>query len=299
MARSLLHLNALATPELRALVSAVASQQAPPALRSRGAIAVWCARPAPFVRAALRGGAALLGLDIALYTPDEVAVSGDARLAGARLSNVHPAIVGVGLPAGTLAQLAQGATVPVVNGGDPDGDPIGALADLAFYQRALGGLEGRRLTWVGDSSGLLYDLLVGGGALGLSVAVAHPVGFAPVVERLTLARERAAESGAAVLVTTELAEAMVDASVVVVEPWPEEHVERFRPFLIQRHTLREAHPGALVVHRRPESRGPELSASFDEEVAAHAVAQHRARVYAAAVVLGWALRPDPLVSVVG
>jgi ornithine carbamoyltransferase len=196
-----------------------------------------------------------------------------------------------------LQELACGP-VPVINGGDADADPVGALADLCLFEQWFGALAGRRLTWVGDASGLLYDLLSGGG-LGLSTAIAHPMGFAPDPERLTVAREHAAETGAAVLVTSDIGEATADASVVYVDVWPTDHADRFRPFAIQRHSLRDARAGVMVLHRRPEHRGPELSASFAEDVAAAASLQHRARVEACAAVLAACLRPDPLISVVG
>lgn len=298
--RSLLHLQALPSVGIQRLLARTRAVSAGdlPRLSARAPIALLCGRPSPYVRAMVEGGAALLGLRVTTYGPAEVSTLGDATLAGARLSQVHPAILGVGLPSGTLAALAGGATVPVINAGDDTGDPIGALADLHLLGEWFGSLAGRRLTWVGDASGLLYDLL-GGCGLGLSVAVAHPVGFAPDPERVTWARERAAEAGALVLVTNEMVEAMADASVVYVETWPADHVDRFRSYAVQRHTLRDARGGAVVLHRRPEHRGAELSASFAEEIAAHAVRQQRARVDACAAVLASALRADPLVSVVG
>lgn len=297
--RSLLHLPALASPAIRQLVARTAAGGAPPPLSTRGTIALLCARPAPLARSAIEAGAALLGLRVSVYGPAEVAALGDAALAGARLSQAHPALVGAGFGPGVLAELAGASTVPVVNAGDGEGDPVGALADLALFGRWLGSPAGRRLTWVGDAGGLLNDLLVGGPAVGMSVAVAHPMGFAPDAEHLTWARERAAEAGAAVLVTTDLVEALDGASVVYVDEWPAEHAERFRPYAVQRHSLRDTRPNAVVLHRAPERRGAELSASFAEDLARLAVEQHRARIDAAAVILDAALRPDPLISVVG
>lgn len=299
--RSLLHLGNLPSARIRDLVAQSSALRfgAAPELRVRGTVALLCGDALPYARAVVEGGAALLGLRVAVYGPAEVEALGEGGLAGARLSQVHPLVIGVGLKPGLLAEIAAGSRVPVVNGGDAEADPVGAIADLALFERRFGGLAGRRLTWVGDANGLLYDLLVGGCAVGLHVAVAHPVGFAPDVERLTWARERAAETGSSVLVTTELAEAVVDSSVVYVDVWPPDHADRFRAFAVQRHTLRDARAGVLVAHRRPELRGAELSASFAEDVGALAIEQVRARAEACAAVLSATLRPDPLCSVLG
>lgn len=268
-------------------------------MSATGTLAVLIARPAPYARATVEAGAALLGLRVTTYGPEEVAALGELAQAGERLSTLHVGLVAVGFGPGQTAALASRARTPVLNGGDPEGNPIAALADLQVLQARLGALAGRRLTWVGDASGLLYDLLCVGPAHGLSIAVAHPLGFAPDAERVTWARECAAETGAAIHVTHELTEAIADASVVYVDRWPEDHAERFRPYAVQRHTLRDARVGALVLHRCPEAMGPELSASYAEEVAAVAVDQTRARVDAVAALLLAMLRPDPLCSVRG
>lgn len=250
-----------------------------------------CARPAPYVQASVGAAAALLGLRLQHFGPAEVEALGDRAVAGAILGGLHAALVTVGLDGDAFADASP---APIINAGDRGGDVVGALADLVVMEAGLGRLEGRKLAWVGDASGLLYDLLVAACTLGMNVAVAHPVGFAPDAERLTVARERAALSGAAVMVTTDLAEALQDAHAVYVEPWPEGAADRFRPYTVHRHALRHSHTGALLLHRAPERRGPEIATSLVEDGAWQALAQARARVDAAAALLLGALRPDPL-----
>lgn len=268
-----------------------------PSLSAVAPIALLCAEPAPYVRAAVEAGAAMTGLRVVPYGPEEVARLGDPLVAGERFGALHTAIVGVGLPASALAAMAERSACPVIEGGGPGGDPAGSLADLVVLHRALGGLDGRKLAWVGDSAGLLNDLLVAGCTLGLTVAVAHPVGFAPDLERVTWARERAAVTRAAVLVTTDLAEALADAHAVYAEPWPADAVDRFRGYAVQRHALRATRGGCVFLHRAPERRGPEVSASLAEEPGWLAVEQARTRADAWAALLAFVLRPDPLRSV--
>lgn len=269
-----------------------------PALGVRAPVALLCGAPAPHTRAAVEAACALLGLRVSVYGPAEVAELGEPALAGARLRALTSAVVGIGLPAGMLAAIDT-CGGPVVNAGDAQGDAVGALADLVVLEQILGGWAGHKLAWVGDSSGLLGDLLVGGCTLGLSVAVAHPVGFAPDAERLTAARERAAVTGAAVMVTNDLTEALADASAVYVDPWPADATERFRPFTVHRHSLRHTRTQAVVMHRAPERRGQEVATSLVEDPAWLAPAQARARADAAAALLWAAIHPDPLRSMIG
>lgn len=296
---SLLHLGGVSTAALhdvRQRADAVRRGYRPQ-VGQVAPIALLLADPSPYVRAAVEAGAAIVGARVTTYSPAEVSVLGEPAVAGERLGRLHSCIVGVGMAAGQLAALAERSSAPVLNGGDANGDPIGAIADLATLEGALGRLDGKKLAWVGDTSGLLHDLLVAGCACGLSVAVAHPVGFAPGSERLTWARDRAAVAGGYVLVTTELAEAVVDADAIYVEPWPISAVDRFRPYAIQRHTVRQARAGVVVLHRFPERRGLELSGSFTEEPTWLAPNQSRARADSAAALLWSLLQADPLRSV--
>lgn len=301
LASSLLHLGNLGVATLRELRARALDVRRgdPPLVRSVAPVGLLCAEPAPYVRAAVEAGAAMVGLRVAIYGPDEVARLGDPAVAGARLGAMHAALLGTGFPAQTLAAMAETSPCPVVEAGGPGGDPAGALADLWVMEEALGGLDGRKLCWVGDATGLLHDLMVAGCAEGMSVAVAHPVGFAPDLERVIWARERAATHGAAVTVTTELAEAVADAHAVYAEPWPEGAADRFRGYSVQRHALRGLRGGAVFLHRAPERRGPEMSAAIVDDPGWLAPRQGRARADAWAALLAWLLLPDPLRSVSG
>lgn len=270
-----------------------------PQLSLRAPVVVFCRDANPHARASVEAGAALLGLHASVYGPAEVAALGEPVVAASRMGEVCAAIVGIGLGSAMIEAIAGGTDCPVVNAGDGEGDAVGALADLVVMEQVLGSFAGHKLAWVGDSCGLLNDLMIAGCTLGMSVAIAHPVGFAPDADHLTTARERAAVTGAAVMVTNDLAEALQDASVVYVEPWPVEAGDRFRPYTVQRHSLRHARAQVAILHRAPERRGPEIATSLVEDPSWLALAQSRARADAAAALLWAALRPDPLRSVIG
>ncbi len=284
--------------DLRAIVAAEARGSRRAAGLS-APVALLCASRAPYVRAQVAAAAASWGRSLEVFGPDDVALLGEPSHAAARLSAGFAAFVLVGMESATIAEWAAAASVPVVDGGGADGDPAGALADLFLIERAAGSLVGRRLAWIGDSSGLLADLLAVGGAFGLNVGIAHPRGFAPPAELLTRGRDRAAMTGAAVHAGPELEEALVDADAVHVEPFPPLGGgvdDRFRPYALHRHLLRGARPHVIVLHPAPERRGAELSQGLAEEFAPVFVAQHRARIAAFAALLGVATGEMALLS---
>ena len=300
MARSLLSLTQLRPGELRELLTRASLLNLGPApqLSSSSAVPVLCASARPYARWAVEAGLSRLGLRASVFQPVEVDALGDGAAAGGTMGSTSCGIVLVGWTAERAVAFAAAAPVPVLAIESGAGDPLGALADLLVLER-VAALPTHRICVVGDPSPRAIDASVALASLGASVAFAHPVGFAPDPERLTLVRERAAAAGGAVLDTTELIEGLRDASAVIVEPWPEGEAERFRPIAVQRHQLRVVRAGCGILHRQPERRGAELSASLLDDAAWWAPQQRALAPLAAAALVQSMFSPDPWRSVIG
>ncbi len=89
---------------------------------------------------------------------------------------VHAVVVRSGSDE-TVAELAEHADVPVVNGLTPRHHPCQALADLMTLRERFGSLEGLRLAYVGDGNNVARSLAIIGGAVGVEVVVAAPEGY--------------------------------------------------------------------------------------------------------------------------
>jgi ornithine carbamoyltransferase len=76
-----------------------------------------------------------------------------------------------------VAELADAAEVPVVNGLTPMHHPCQALADLLTLRERLGELDGLRLAYVGDGNNMARSLAILGRTAGLDVAIASPNGY--------------------------------------------------------------------------------------------------------------------------
>jgi ornithine carbamoyltransferase len=179
-------------------------------------------------------------------------------------------------------------------GGDASGQsPIDGLALLMTMHRARGSLQGRRIAFLGDGATLAHTVLLAGALAGMTVAVAHPRGYAPNPDVVTAARDVAARNGGAVLVTEDPDHAVLDADVIVVEPFRSlaggetGRASRFDGFVLTPARAQAARPGALALHPLP-LRGeiaPELVAAFDHDLSDWAAN----RVHAAKAILMHAL----------
>jgi len=167
--------------------------------------------------------------------------------------------------------LAAHASIPVIIGRSERGSPVDGLAVLVTVRHHLGPLEGCRVAYIGDGNHTAHSLLVAGALAGMTVAVSHPRGFAPDPEVVTRARELAASTGGAILVTEDPAEAVTDAHVVVGDSWAGDESEelaqwhRFEGHRVDRALLEQAAPGVLLLHCLPVRRTVEVGESILDE----------------------------------
>ena len=178
-----------------------------------------------------------------------------------------------GLVVRTFAQarldaLAEAGSIPVINALSDQAHPCQALADLQTIREHLGGLEGRRLCYLGDGNNVAHSLLEAGALAGMDVVVGHPEGYAPapaVVEHATAIAHR---TGGRVGATTDPAAAATDADVLYTDVWAsmgqeaeaDARAASFEPYRLDHRALEVAADHALVMHCLPAHRGEEISA---------------------------------------
>ncbi|MFB6172844.1 MAG: ornithine carbamoyltransferase [Haloarculaceae archaeon] len=110
-------------------------------------------------------------------------------------------------------ELAEYATVPVVNGLTDDAHPCQTLADLLTIKDHLG--FDAEVAWVGDGNNVAQSFVVGAAMVGLDLTVATPAEYG--VDESVL--DRAADLGAAPTVTDDPEAAVADSDVVYTDVW--------------------------------------------------------------------------------
>ena len=162
-----------------------------------------------------------------------------------------------------VEELAQFASIPVINGLSDDSHPCQALADLFTIQEKLGRLRGVRVAYVGDGNNVCHSLLEGCALVGTHLSVAAPAGYAPDRKIVRWAQTMAAKSGARIVCLREPEEAAKGADVLYTDVWAsmgqederEQRKRIFQPFQVNRTLMRKASTKALFMHCLPAHRG--------------------------------------------
>jgi ornithine carbamoyltransferase len=136
-------------------------------------------KPSTRTRTSFESGVFELGGHPMVLRPDEMQLTrGESVRDTAMILSRHSALIG--LRTGDEAEItgfAEHASVPVVNMLSPLHHPCQALADLQTMQEALGSLDGRVLTYVGDGNNVARSLAIVGALAGVEVRVAAPSGY--------------------------------------------------------------------------------------------------------------------------
>jgi ornithine carbamoyltransferase len=177
----------------------------------------------------------------------------------------------------TVVQLAEHASVPVVNALSDWEHPLQILADLQTMRQRFPALEGLRVGWIGDGNNVCNSLILASAILGMEITVASPRQYQPKARIL----EQAEELGGHPRVVEEPSAAAAVADVLVTDTWVSmgdeaQEAERLRVFgkyQVNSEVMGLAADDAIALHCLPAHRGQEItdevmdgprSAVFDE-----------------------------------
>ncbi len=247
------------------------------------AVAILLAKPSLRTRVSFELAAVRLGAHpVVMSGPDAAFSRGECVYDTAKvLERYVDAIVIRTYEQRLVEELAEHASVPVINALTDDHHPCQGLADLLTVRERFGRLEGLRFAYVGDGNNMANTYLLGCALAGMDVVVASPTGYEPQQEVVTRATVIAAQNGGRVTLTHDPAAAVNGADVVATDTWASmgqegEHDSRvvsFTPYQVNTGLMEAASPGAIFLHCLPAHRGEEVtdavidgasSAVFDE-----------------------------------
>ncbi|MCE1246243.1 MAG: ornithine carbamoyltransferase [Firmicutes bacterium] len=167
----------------------------------------------------------------------------------------------------TIKELAENATVPVINGLSDYEHPCQVLADVFTMYEKFGELKGLKLAYIGDGNNMANSLLYVCAKLGMHMSVASPGGYMPKDEVLAEANKIAAKTGSKLTVGTDPIEAVKGAHAVYTDVWismgdeaeKEERLAKFQPFQVNSKLMQHVDPDAIVLHCLPAHRGEEIT----------------------------------------
>ena len=222
---------------------------------------------------------------------------------GAVLSRYVQAIVWRTYDHQNLVDMAEAATVPVVNALTDDLHPCQILADLQTIieefcpEEGAAGLKGLKAVYLGDGdNNMANSYLIGFATAGMDITVIAPKEFQPRAEFVKRAEKRAAETGARVTVTDDVA-AAEDANVVITDTWismgmEEDGKDRRTPFLpyqVDSDLMARAANDAIFLHCLPAYRGNEVAAEVIDGPQSRVFDEAENRLHAQKALLTWLL----------
>lgn len=167
-----------------------------------------------------------------------------------------------------VEELAQHATIPIINGLTDLFHPCQALADIMTILEVKGKYEGIKVAYIGDGNNVAHSLMIASAKVGMDISVASPKGYEPLKEVTELVKGYAAESGSKVEITNDPYEAVNNADVIYTDVWTSmgqesENAQRlvsFKDFQVNGELAKHAKDDYIFLHCLPAHRGEEVSA---------------------------------------
>ena len=166
-----------------------------------------------------------------------------------------------------VKELAEFASIPVINGLTDLEHPCQALTDLFTIMEHKEVLKGRKLVYVGDGNNMTNSLMVACAKVGMNMVCACPKGYQPDLEIFREACEEAKKTGCTIEIEEDLFEAAKGADVLYTDVWAsmgqegEQSIrkEALGDYQINAELLKVARPDAIVLHCLPAHRGEEIT----------------------------------------
>ena len=192
----------------------------------------------------------------------------------------------------TLIQLAEHATVPVINGLTDRTHPCQIMADIQTFEENLGPIKGRTVAWVGDGNNVAVSWMQAAARFGFSLRVATPAELAPEKEAVDWVRREKAS----VMITTDPAKAVRDADCIVTDTWvsmgqtgEKRRKQLLHPFAVNEALMAKAAKDAIFMHCLPAYRGNEVSEGVLEGPQSVVFDEAENRLHAQKAILAWCL----------
>ena len=191
-----------------------------------------------------------------------------------------------------LLELADAATVPVINALTDDTHPCQIMADVMTYEEHRGSIEGRRIAWSGDGNNVLHSFIEAAPQFGFDLSVAVPEGNEPQQRYVDWARGR----GGTVEIGNDPEKAVAGADAIVTDTWVSMGQEEkarghniFMPYQVNERLMGQAKSDALFMHCLPAHRGEEVTDGVIDGPQSVVFDEAENRLHAQKEIIAWCL----------
>jgi ornithine carbamoyltransferase len=192
----------------------------------------------------------------------------------------------------SLLELAEFATVPVINGLTRKSHPCQVMADVMTFEEHRGPIKGRTVAWTGDDNNVLMSWAHAAERFDFRLNVATPPELAPKKPF----RDWIKASNAPIVLGTDPDVAVRDADCVVTDTWfsmgdkdGETRHNLLKPYQVNKRLMAKADPKAIFMHCLPAHRGEEVTDSVLDGPQSVVFDEAENRLHTQKSVLAWAL----------
>ena len=194
----------------------------------------------------------------------------------------------------TLLEMAEYATVPVINGLTNRTHPCQIMADVMTYEEHRGPIAGKKVVWSGDGNNVCASFIHAAGQFGFDLTFTGPEPLDP--ERVFIEEARA--KGADIRIERDPVKAVRGADLVVTDPWvsmhdPQSARERrhnqLRGYQVNDALMAHARPDALFMHCLPAHRDDEVTSSVMDGPNSVVFDEAENRLHAQKAIVRWSL----------
>jgi ornithine carbamoyltransferase len=297
--RHFLDLVDIPSNELRGIVAA---SRAMKARRSRAAdaplagqtLAMIFDKPSTRTRVSFDVAMRQLGGDSIMLTGQEMQLGRGETIADTAqvLSRYVDAIVIRTLDHRQVLELAQHATVPVINGLTRRSHPCQVLADVMTFEEHRGTIRGRTVAWTGDANNVLASWMHAAQRFEFQLRVATPPELKPKKWLLDWVKT----AGAAIRIGTDPEDAVRGADCVVTDTWVSmgdrdgsRRHNLLKRYQVNARLMAKAKPDALFMHCLPAHRGDEVTDEVMDGPQSVVFDEAENRLHAQKGILTWCL----------
>jgi ornithine carbamoyltransferase len=171
----------------------------------------------------------------------------------------------------SVKELAEHATVPVINGLTDLHHPTQVMADLLTIQEHKGKLAGLKMCYLGDgNNNMAHSLMEGAAKVGMHISIASPPGYLPDGKITEKAIESGKVTGSKITITHNPIDAIKDADIVVTDVWTsmgqeaetEKRLKDLGDYQVNTELCQHAKQDYIFLHCLPAHRGEEVTAEI-------------------------------------
>ena len=192
----------------------------------------------------------------------------------------------------TLIELAQYATVPVINGLSDRSHPCQILADIMTLEEKKGPVEPLLVTWIGDGNNVAASWIHAAVRFGFTLHLATPESLRPPLDLINWAQSE----GGKLVMFEDPREAVKGADCVVTDVWVSmgqdntaERVELLKPYQVNMPLMEKAAKDAIFMHCLPAHRGREVTDDVIDGPQSVVFDEAENRLHAQRAILAWCL----------